>query len=410
MKTPYTSCLVVGIGLLYLLARPGLCQDFLPDAALRYLSYVDKFKSIELDVTTSFVALNRQSNAVGSSGKSCTAGRFSYDYRTGNDCLTSDPMTDNQGAYVEAFQEGARFRFNVEAKQGKVIRERIFWPLLPITLQGNQIGHYLGEMSGIGIPQIIERKSYVGKISPLGSNGFCIPSVFGKPGNEIAQDLVVMLDAEHQYCPSKIAIASRSPTANTFSDRIFDQGIQAGVWTLMVIEYATINGLDVPIHVVSQGGGGITESSASNIEVNGLDSPRLFQFPDDSYWVDSRDGSRHGDIAIVESWSKRQAKHNEVLVDGSRLQLSKGDWQTIPWEPKLSLFVWVGVLCVMILTAAVWKRVFYSLFILGGISLSAVGCGGQTSRPTELLVAVEPVSIVHYAHEEKLGENECEKP
>lgn len=382
-----------------------------PPSLVKYLAYVDQLTTVEYDVQTSL-------GPAGSTPIPTTAGRLVYFFDSGNSYFRSDPTLDRQGSYVEALQDGARFAFNVEAKQGSVSREKLFWPLLPISLIGMQISHCAGDNSGVGIREIVERKLYGGTIDELDSNGFVIRSIFTNPRSTVAQDLFVILDPMHQNCPRRILISSQKPGEAVALDSGFNLEPRFQMWLFETEEYASEKGIDVPVKVSCKGPGMV---SLSVCELQGINTqasvPETYKFPEDSFWVDTRDGSKHGDESIVDDWTARVAKTqtNEEATAGIAPAVN-ATYTNAPWSSSIYDYWWILLAgTTIVLTAFLLGRrrsgplailfIASNTFLLMGCDIKNDGPNAMKGQP---LATKEPEVVVNLGLREDVMLKEVE--
>lgn len=401
----------IGFLLALFVARDAHAIGDYPPSLVKYLAYVDQLTTVEYDVQTSL-------GPTGSTPIPTTAGRLVYFFDSGNSYFRSDPTLDRRGSYVEALQDGARFLFNVEAKQGTVSREKLFWPLLPINLIGMQISHCAGDNSGAGIREIVERKLYGGTIDELDSNGFVIRSIFASPSSTVAQDLFVILDPMHQNCPRRILISSQKPGEAVALDSGFNLEPRLQMWLFETEEYASEKGIDVPVKVSCKGPGMV---SLSVCELQGINAqasaPETYKFPEDSFWVDKRDGSKHGDESIVDKWIERVAKTqtNEGTAAGIAPAVN-ATYANAPWSSSSYVYWWILLAGITIVLAAflLGRRrsgplaiLFFAsnTFLLTGCDIKNDGPNAMKGQP---LATKEPVVVVNFGLREDVMLKEVE--
>lgn len=394
------------LSLFWTAGSSALAQGEYPASVLKYLSYLDQLKTVEYDVETSL-------GPVGTTPVRATVGRLVYFFDSGNSYFRSNPDLDKQGNYEEVFQENVRFRFNVDAKQGQVTREKQYWPLQPINLMGLQISHCVGDFSGIGIPELIERKMYEGDISEFGDAGFVLKNIYGRPGSPTAIDLFVVLDAGHQYCPLKFSIVARKPSEEVSPDGGFDGTPKNRRWLFKVEEFASDGGFDVPTKVSCYGQGLLSEATSILIGVNSKASvPETYRFPEDSFWVDNRDGSKHGNEKIVDEWTTRQQnKAGSISIEAPIPPRGAATYKNAPWIspfPWFMIVLFAGIVFLLFALFARKKYLHVMLICFVSSSLCTVGCNKRSDaigRLDQHLVKMDGISELRFGLSERVLSN-----
>jgi prepilin-type processing-associated H-X9-DG protein len=327
----------------------GVSQEETPEGLIRYLAYVDRLQNVELDMVTRLGPSEWKSVP-------STAGRLVWFRESGNTYFRSDPSVDKRGEYVEAFQQGARFRFNVRAKLGSVSLDKTYWALSPLNVMGFQIGHCFGDMSGAGITEMVDKKLNAGGSSDFGESGFVLKDVYGRKGNPVSADLFVVLDPARGGCPKSITVLYRKPTEPVSIDGIGNGGL---VWKFSADEFVNFNGVEVPCKVSCIGPGMFASSTANVLGVNASTSvPETYQFPEDSYWSDSRDGSRHGDENIAIAWANQQSSKSNAVSTPAPDPSSGVRSQRAPWVSPFPP-VWLMLVGVVVLIALMAGRKYF---------------------------------------------------
>ena len=319
------------------LEAKALAFQTVPDSLIRYLAYVDSVKTLEMDVVTT--------NVVGGNPPMVVfAGHVVYFAESGNRFFRSDPLSDPRGDYLEVLQNGFRYRFKVEAKMGSVQRDTFFWPLTPLQMMGIHISHCLADLTPTDLNDLVDTKMFPGEARDFGKNGFVIVAPYRdkSPSEEDCGDVFVELAKDHQFAPQRIWIAHRRP------DQPVSEGTPTRVpgknfWFFEATAFESVNGVEIPTQIRSEGPGHSSMVIATNVKVNVAPSvTEVYTFPEDSVWVDEL-GMIHGNEALIDEWAMKNATATpdfqvEPVQSSSAAKSSEPnkpvlaeEWRTIPW-------------------------------------------------------------------------------